>query len=394
MPTPSTMTPTTVTIKYEKYTEINILGCDEYTFYVNGQEYKELPLDANVREPDVNKSKPYKAMLDTLSEKPQDFFENNLGISVIATDVKLFNSKNKVELTFASGTGILNGGHSQKAVLDSKADPDISNAIVKIIVRKKNYTLERIADIASCQNSSTAVKEYSLAEKKGLFTVMKKSIDPNKEKHINWWEGRPVPNGKGMEPQDLIALINVFNIELYRSRYNTNGKNQPTGSASGKTGVFHKWENNTSSYEKIYPLINDILDLSEYIKMHFADKTGISKLSIIQESKNKRNVSLIFSGNIPNFILPQQFLYPIIAAFRANVYYDDANKKIGWFNDNCVLFDTYKKNLCDKLVSFYTQSYGNNINKAGKDPNLYEALYNELNYYITTNGTPFIEYEI
>ena len=153
MPTPSTITPTVVTVKYEKYSEINILGCDEYTFYVNGQEYKELPLDANVREPNVNKSKPYKDMLDTLNTKPQDFFENNLGISVIATDVKIFKSKNKVELTFASGTGILNGGHSQKAVLDSKTDPNISNAIIKIIVRKKNYTLERIADIASCHRA-------------------------------------------------------------------------------------------------------------------------------------------------------------------------------------------------------------------------------------------------
>ncbi|MCQ2583424.1 MAG: AIPR family protein [Treponema sp.] len=394
MPTPSTITPTIVTIKYEKYTEINIFDCTEYTFYVNGQEYKELPLDANVREPNVNKSKPYKAMLDTLSDKPQDFFENNLGISVIASNVKVYTSTNKAELTFQSGTGILNGGHSQRAVLDSQSDPDISKAIIKIVVRKKNYSLERIADIAACQNSSTAVKEYSLAEKKGLFTVIKKSIDPNKEKHIYWWEGREVPNNKGMDPQDLIALINVFNIELYRSRYNTAGKAQPTGSANGKSSVFHKWENNTGSFEKIYPLINDMIELSEYIKIHFADKTGISKLNVIQESKNKRNIPLIFSGQIPAFELPSQFLYPIISAFRANVYYDEASKKIGWFNNNFSLFDDHKKNLCDKLISFYTQSYGNNINKAGKDPNLYEALYNELNYYITTSGTPEKIYDI
>lgn len=135
MPT-SIDTPTSVVIKVEKVTEIAINDCNEYTFYLNGQEYKKLPLDANVREPNVLKSKPYKDMCQTLRETPEKFFENNLGISVVATKVEKI-SDCKYRLTFASGTGILNGGHTQQAVLDSKQYSQIGNAIIKVTVREK-----------------------------------------------------------------------------------------------------------------------------------------------------------------------------------------------------------------------------------------------------------------
>ena len=49
MPTPSTATPTKVVFTVDDFRQITIAGCQEYTFYINGQEYKELPLDANVR---------------------------------------------------------------------------------------------------------------------------------------------------------------------------------------------------------------------------------------------------------------------------------------------------------------------------------------------------------
>ena len=80
-------TPTTVEVKIEKKTEIAVNDCIEYTFYINGQEYRQLPLDANVIEPNTAKSKPYKDMCLTLQNNPEKFFENNLGISVVASKV-------------------------------------------------------------------------------------------------------------------------------------------------------------------------------------------------------------------------------------------------------------------------------------------------------------------
>ena len=96
---PNTITPTSVTIKVLQHTDNTIAGLRELTLYVKGPEYKRLPLDANVREPNPAKSRPYKEMKQTLVESPEKFFENNLGISVIATDVHIVNAKPNGEAT-------------------------------------------------------------------------------------------------------------------------------------------------------------------------------------------------------------------------------------------------------------------------------------------------------
>lgn len=390
-------TPTSVSLRIEKHTEVIINDCTEHTFYVNGQEYKRLPLDANVREPNVSKSKPYKDMCITLEEEPQNFFENNLGISVVASKVNKI-SANKYELIFNNGTGILNGGHTQQAILDCKEFPQISKAIIKITVREKSYALTRIAEIAAAQNSSTAVKEYSLAEKKGLFQPIKSAlatICPEKEKHIVWYEGREVPNDNGLKPDDLIALLNVFNFSKYHSYYSPAEKSQPTNSSSRKGEVFKSWEANQDTYVSIYPLLSDILDLGDYIRRHFYEGgTHMTRLQVISNTKNKMKKPLIFLNEICEYELPLQFFYPLIAAFRANVWYDSDKNQVGWFKDNYQLFDQSRTNLCEKLRSFYTSSYSNNINKAGKDPNLYEALYIELDKYIAKDGEPEKTYDI
>ena len=95
---PSPITPTSVTIKVVQYTDKTIAGLRELTLYVKGPEYKRLPLDANVREPNPAKSRPYKEMRQTLVDSPDKFFENNLGISVIATDIHILNEKSKRSL--------------------------------------------------------------------------------------------------------------------------------------------------------------------------------------------------------------------------------------------------------------------------------------------------------
>jgi len=382
MPTMKT-TPTTVTITVVNHSKTVVQGTVEYVFYINGQEYKELPLDANVRLPDA-KAKPYKAMLETLATRPEDFFENNLGITVIAEQVTEV-TKSKFKLEFPSGTGILNGGHTQKAILDSQSDPNISKAIVKVSVRVKKYELKRVAEIAAAQNSSSAVKEYSLAEKRGLYVPLKRAMDEQKQKHIMWYEGCELPETGGIKPDDLIAMINLFHIDLYASAY-SKSDTQPTQSASSKSSVFSRWENiceQDNSFKKIYPLVNDIIDLSEIIKMDVTDKTGISKLQCIQDRKNdKGKVILPFSGKKPPFDIPQAIFMPMMAAFRANVFYDANTNEIGWYMDNRELFSMVKKELCKIFSDFYMKTYNRDMTRALKDPNLWDMMYTKIKPYI------------
>lgn len=392
----SNLTPTTITLTVEKCAQITIGGLIEYIFYVNGQEYKELPLDANVREPDTSKSRPYKDMMLTLANEPEKFLENNLGISVIADKVVPIVSGKKFSLTFPSGTGILNGGHTQRAILDSQTDPNIAKAIVKISVREKSFTPARIAEIASAQNSSTAVKEYSLAEKKGYYAELKAKMEPNIEKHIRWYEGKSVAANLGIEPPDLIAILTTFDMVSYQSPYNTLGS-QPNVAFNSKTTSFNRWVQDPSALRIVYPLVNDILRLSEHIQMIFAKKTGMARLAIVSEKKNNKGEVLPFTGKVPEYIIPKAFLFAALSAFRANVYYNAADGKVGWIIDPILLCDSCYVDLFKRISSAYKTSYHNEVKKVGSDAMIWQLLYMAVDNIVQpqrSSGVIFKEYDI
>lgn len=377
-------TPKDIKIQFKEISEVAINDCHEYTVYLSGNEYKKLPLDANVREPDKKKSRPYKDMIKTLSDKPDNFFENNLGISVIASDVKILKN-NKMQLTFKTGTGILNGGHTQQAILDAQKEHDISAATIKLIVKVKEYTPRRIAEIATAQNSCTGVKEYSLAEKLGLFATIKQNMDDDKIKHIIWYEGCRVAGDRGMDPKELIAIVNVFNIMLYLSPYSEQ-KGQPTESATSPSSVFRRWENIEQSnkpehFNILYPLINDILDLYELILLRFHQGSNMTSLSIIKDTSPK---PLIFSLDKCEYGIPKQMLFPLLAAYRANVWYDPSTREIGWCENNEDVFDKNNKELCQKLRASF-KANGNQVNRLSKDPAIWENLYITLRDHIDKN---------
>lgn len=391
----SYLTPTTIEITVEEAVRAVVGSLVEHTFYVNGQEYKELPLDANVREPDTSKSKPYKEMIVTLQNEPEKFLENNLGISVIASSVVPTGPK-KYKLTFPSGTGILNGGHTQRAILDSQTDPDIHKAVVKISVREKNFSPARIAEMASAQNSSTAVKEYSLAEKKGYYAELKAKMDPNVEKHIRWYEGKTVAANLGIEPPDLIAILSIFDIINYQSPYNSLNA-QPNAAFSSKTKVFDKWVSNPTSLKTLYPLVNDILKLHEHIQMIFTKNTGLKRLGIVAEKKNKRGDVLPFTGQIPEYIIPKAFLFAALSSFRADIYYNATDNKIGWIQDPIILCDNCYVDLFKRISNAYKVSYHNEVKKVGSDPMIWQLLYMAVDNIVQplrTAGVTFKEYDI
>lgn len=96
-----------ITMKYEECAVHHVSGYpDIYTFFIRGNEYVELPMDANVRDPS-EKSIPYKDMIITLEQNPHNFLLQNGGIKEedILTDI---------------GSGMLYGmrSHKQKQVIE------------------------------------------------------------------------------------------------------------------------------------------------------------------------------------------------------------------------------------------------------------------------------------
>ncbi len=334
-----------------------------------------LPLDANVRLPSEN-SIPYREMMKTLERDPARFFLQNSGISVIASDVKVNKQDKIVKLHFEPNTGIVNGGHTQLALLDAKDQRDISRAKVKLEVIKYTFTAQELAVIAASRNTASNVKPYSTAEKKGLFIKIKNEMLLPFEKHIIWYENREVPNDKGMPALDLIAYLNLFDVTTNQSDYSPELSEQPNKSATSKSAVFKAWEIDPEKIRQTYPLINDILNLLEHIQTTFDKKIpkGFTTLGVMKNLKDQNKMSL-FTGKKISFDMPKQFLLPILASLRADVKYDEVNGKIGWYEKPEEVFDRCKASIVTDLLKTYKSTYHNELNRASKDSNLWRILY-------------------
>ena len=94
---------------------------------------------------------------------------------------------------------------------------------------------------------------------------------------------------------------------------------------------------------------------------------------------------LPFSGKKPPFDIPQAVFMPMMAAFRANVFYDANTNEIGWYMDNGELFKKAKKELCKIFSDFYMKTYNRDVTRALKDPNLWDMMYTKIKPYIDYN---------
>lgn len=387
MPEGGRRTPIDVELEYKQYSIKTLNGYPIYIFYVNGSSYLDLPLDANVRLPSI-KATPYKEMVKTLEENPHNFLLENGGINVISAKVDINKNKKRVKLNFPPGTGIVNGGHTQLAIINTKKNRDISDSIIQIQVIEHTFTAEQLATIAASRNLASNVKPYSTAEKRGYFSKIKNCMIDDFEKHIIWYENRDVPNNRGLNAVDFIARLNLFNIVFYQSNYNKD-TDQPNKSATSKTTTFKFWLENQEKFLHTYPLVNDIINLEEHILSTFHKNApkGFTTVKVIKKyTKLQTKPKTIFTGTELEWELPKQFLLPILASFRALIKYNKTSNMIGWYEKPEVVFDRLKPKILSEVTRTY-KTHHNEINRMSKDKNLWRILYDTVDREIDKKGT-------
>lgn len=378
--------PIEIIMKYEECAIHHLSGYPNiYTFFIRGNEYAELPMDANVRDPS-EKSIPYRDMVDTLGQNPYNFLLQNGGINVISSEVVIDKSTNTVKMYFPPGTGIVNGGHTQLALLNSKRKKDITDAIVHIEVIEKEFSQEAIAIVAASRNTASNVKPYSTAEKRGYFVKIKKCMFPKFEKHIVWWENRKVPSDKGLSAVDLIARLNLFNAVLYQSSWH-NETEQPNKSATSKNSIFNYWLIHQQEFLHTYPLVNDIINLEEHILNTFHDVApkGFTHLGVVKNFREEQRKTIFLNRDI-YWELPKQLLLPLLASFRAAIKYDIRNKQVGWYVNPRDAFNDCGYVLLQELMRTY-KTHHNEINQMSKDSNLWRILFDTVSKKIPKSST-------
>ena len=361
--------PTTVKMKYFDHNFNTIDGVFVYTFFVRCRELFPMPLEANVRLPSESATA-YLNMRETLQNEPQMFFFKNGGINVIASSVKINKDAKSFELVFDHNYGVLNGGHTQQAIVDENDDYPIDDtAFVRIeVLEWKGQTNQQLASLAAAKNLSTNVKITSTANKKGYFDPLKKEMDPVYEKNIVWFENEET-DGDEFSSTDLIAILNLFDID------NFNMSNHPLSSANAAGSVLKSWvkscDEGNPKLLKVFPLVNDILGLYEHILSTFNTNiprgfTGRKQVKNVQ-TKNKTTP---FTKQPLDFILPKQVLMPVLAAFRADI--EEFDGQYRWIIEPKSLFDKVKYDLFKNVGDFMDR---NDINRLSKDPTIWTNLY-------------------
>ncbi|MFT3684104.1 MAG: AIPR family protein [Phycisphaerales bacterium] len=330
-----------------------------------------------------------KAILQTLRESPTEMAIKNAGIYFLVASAEQSKSKGgvgmlSVELDDAEHHGIVNGGHTYAAIQQAIADADeeemvgLRSAYVRLHFLK-GVPEDKVVEIAEGLNRSKQVQIPSLENLKGSFDIIKKALEglPGSDQ-IAYREGDPGDVYIG----ELISFIEMFNLDRY------NHGVQPHDLYGRQYKAIAEFsedlDNNNRAIELVVAHLAEILVLADRIrqeapivaKSQEVDfQIGRMKLRANGSSRvaspEHQNTPLHFLGSKTNYRLPNAWLFPMLAAFRANVEWDSKKRIFRWRVPN----DELLRECLTKLVTVCVAKHREERDKpewVGKKSSTYE----------------------
>lgn len=353
--------------------------------YVNVKDLpSNLPLGPNPREQNM-KTTVAKKIVTGLLEEMEIFHALNRGLVLHVRDIKFLPSKSEVIIDLPEDNmyGVMDGGHSYKAILDYrhqlKKDQD---QFVKIeVITGAEEFFEKLA---ASRNTSVQVTDSTIAELEKRYDFIKDALA--KQPYIERVAFKQ--NGKEeIEIVDIIRLMYAFNLKKFPTHHQvgvsayTSSKAvlndflaeseaaDPVGKGKGKGEI--------NEYEKIAKILPDIIKLYELIekeagvKYKEAVKNGkYGGIKGVDGTEGGKTHQSKFYGVPIDFRSPIGFIFPIISSFKALVDRD----KDGTYTWICNPEQAWKENgasLMEATVERST-SLGSNPQSTGKDSGLWK----------------------
>jgi hypothetical protein len=289
--------------------------------------------------------------------------------------------------------GLLDGGHTYAIIRQNRETLQEKGAkqYVKVEIIEGFEDLVKLVD---ARNSSNQVKDESLMNLAKAFEKIKKVLA--KEPYANdiaykefetFVDGTPKP----------IEIREIVSFMMAMDRENFSGSNHPINSYRSKAACLKHFDKNRKAFEKIYPLLTDILRLWDTIHLRLPDfynatrgekgdvsggrfgrLTGVVWLNPVKTKKTQR---LLFLGQESHYIIPTGLKYPILAAMRAIL--EDDGKRYRWGNgiDPIEFFENgLGKRLAAIIGDFALEAQ--NPSKTGKSLPVWNSCYQaaEIDY--------------
>jgi hypothetical protein len=275
----------------------------------------------------------------------QDAFHlAHLGITIVATDFQkvdgredAYRLKFKLDLSDEPDEGIVNGLHTMAVIEDLlreevELSPNqyVSFTVITGIPEDDRTTI--IPFIAKGRNTVLQVKEESIDNLMGWFDTLKEAIEPQPYRDRIGWEESA---NRDYNVIDVLAIMTALNPILYPNDNGGKELTHPIDAADHKRGCLKKFESHPDAYNRLAPLLPDMLHLYDLIRSEAKDvyneATGGKggKLRIMNSNKRRDGTTkeddLYFPfvrtgkdtyGKTGTYELTYSGTFAILAAFR------------------------------------------------------------------------------
>jgi hypothetical protein len=340
------------------------------------------------------------AIRETLWNDPEMMSVMNAGLYLLVDTADSYNAKGgesrvRVRLTNPKAHGLVNGGHTFATIRDAvkRGTPEqlknVRRAFVRVHVMR-GLNPEVVVEIAQGLNRSKQVKDASLRNLDNQFEVLKAAMKgkPGADQ-IAYYEG----DDGDIDIAEVLGYLEMFNLDRYpvgEHPHNLYGRRY-----NAMKQFDEDIEDNKKAINMLMRKMPELLQLSDKIRKKTlavcdADETGIDftigransgeRGRRVRDERN-RNTSLHFLGETMDGDPPRAWLYPMLAAFRANVEWDSAHGKFDWK----VPVDELLEAVAPKLVATCIKEHGDNRGKpefVAKRSSAYEICAMHVNSHL------------
>lgn len=211
----------------------------------------------------------------------------------------------------------------------------------------------------------------------GGFTWLKDLIETSEFKgRVRYRENDP-------QPVDIRAILGL--LTLFHPKWNEDGK-EPLPAFSSKGLVLGYFQNSDwkPGYAALKPVVLDILRLHEHIQLAFqaqynkykGDNGASGRLGKRKEIRysDTKSLTLPLSQTRTNILIPDGWLYPILASFRQLlVFPQPGGGEVSWISDPQAFFSEHGHELVGDVAE-QSQSLGSNPAAVGKSRPLWNHL--------------------
>jgi hypothetical protein len=330
----------------------------------------------NVRDPKMTGAVPNK-IRESVRDNPILFAFMNRGIVLSVEAVQFDNKTNKLTLSLRDPVlhGLLDGGHTYNVLLEEREALEASQYVRLEIL--EGFRPEDIPQLVDARNTSNQVRDQSLMNLSGEFDKLKKALSKAAYADlIAYKEYEVLSNGepKPIDVRDIIAILTAFEREHY------DDKTHPINAYRSKAACLQHFKEHAKSYQKIYPLAADILELYDLIQLQLPDLYNkvrggkFGHLTGVTTYKGKHRAHLDFINKDSKYGVPAGFTYPILGGFRALL--EEKGGRYVWgkeLDPREMLSNGLGETLADTIGNFALDA--RNPSKTGKSPLVWQACY-------------------